>query len=125
MCSKGENSTFDYITVLVGGGSIVNTTGNINSDNLITDNTQIQDNIIVDNVENDTADNSNQNNNGTAKSTVAKIDPKVFYKPMEKYINNSVKLDSEVLPVEVVRGDPIKINIINIPQDIRDILISQ
>jgi hypothetical protein len=125
MCSKGENSTFDYITVLVGGGNIANTIDNPNTNNSIVDNTQTQNNNTVDNTEDNTVDDSNQNNTGTTKNTIAKIDPKIFYKPLEKYINNSVRLDSEVLPVEVVKGDPIKINIINIPQDIREILISQ
>jgi hypothetical protein len=72
-----------------------------------------------------TLDITTQSSTSTTKNPVASIDPKIFYKPMEKYINNPVTLDAEVLPVEIVKGDPIKINIINIPQDIREILMSQ
>jgi peptidoglycan hydrolase-like protein with peptidoglycan-binding domain len=65
----------------------------------------------------------------TTKTTVGKIgssfDQKTFYQPVEKYINNPVKVDAEVLPVEIVRGDPIKINIINLPGDLKRALLYQ
>jgi len=62
---------------------------------------------------------------GTVKKTTTTLDEKVFYASMEKYVNNPVNLDYEVLPVETIKGDPIKVNIINIPYDIKNILISQ
>ncbi len=68
-------------------------------------------------------------NTTTTKANTGKIgssfDAKVFYQSVEKYINNPVRVDAEVLPVEIVKGDPIKINIINIPNDLKRPLLMQ
>lgn len=112
--NKGNTANANCKTVIKGEALAQN---NINLDNLQFETGNINDDIVVPDISNI------QSNTSQKPSTV--FDEKAFFAAMEKYINNPAKLDYEILPVEVVKGDPVKVNIINIPYDIKETLLDQ
>jgi hypothetical protein len=45
---------------------------------------------------------------------------KISQTEIDKLIKNPLTLDCEILPLEIVKHDPVKINIVNMPKWIRD-----
>gem|GEM_PF-3774374 len=116
MCAKGDDSAFDYVTVLVSDQVVDNTTPTTITSNPTTSNTTV----------NNGTGPSNSGSSSTTRTTKV-AGPTPTTKPLidesyfEELVKNPANMDCEVLPVDIARNDPVKISIINVPNAIRKV----
>ncbi len=92
MCTKDDSSTFDYLTIMVGGGVPSSSPINIGP-----------------------IDSSPTTSSSSTTTTTTRED--TMKKNFEKYVKNPVNLSCNTWPKEIVIGDPVKFEISGFPAD--------